>query len=78
MPPRMLSVAEQRRRSLAIQRLSRDWTARQVAKGVDGPVPDERPETSDYNQHVPAMEAGSEAMDEYFARLDEILGADGA
>lgn len=67
------SEEEQTRRSRAIQQLDAEWTARQVAAGVDGPVPPERREVSDYNLHVPQMEADGAALDEYFERLDEIL-----
>lgn len=77
MPVRILPPDEQRRRSQAIQELDAEWTAQQIAAGVDGPVPDDRKDGSDYNQHVPALEANGAALDEYFARLDEILGSNG-
>lgn len=70
---RLLPEDEIRRRARAITALHEEWAARQLAKGVDGPVPDDRPEGSDYNQHFPAMEASAEDQDEYFARLAEIL-----
>lgn len=73
MPVHILPPEEQRRRSVAIRALSQEWTSGQLAKGVDGPVPDDRPDGSDYNQHVPAMEASAEDEDEFWARMDEIL-----
>lgn len=73
MAVRLLPEAERRRRARAIMALSAEWTARQIAAGVDGPTPDDRREPSDYNQHVPALEAPGPALDEYFERLDEIL-----
>lgn len=72
----LLPDDEIRRRARAITAFNEEWTARQLAAGVDGPTPDDRPEPSDYNQHVPILEAPAAAQDEYFARLDEIL--DGA
>lgn len=73
MAVRLLPDAEIRRRAQAITALADEWTARQLAAGVDGPTPDDRPEPSDYNQHVPILEADGAAQDEFFARLDEIL-----
>lgn len=72
MAARLLPYDERRRRSRAIQALDREWSARQVAAGVDGPVPDDRPAGSDYNQHVPALEASAEAEDEFWRRMAEI------
>jgi hypothetical protein len=69
---RIDSPDEQRRRSRAIQALDAEWTARQIEKGVDGPTPDDRPERSDYNQHVPALEAPADAEDEFWARMAQI------
>lgn len=73
MAVRILPEAERRRRARAIRALDAEWTAAQVAAGVDGPTPDDRPSPSDYNQHVPQLEASGAALDEYFDRLDEIL-----
>lgn len=72
MPARLLPLDERRRRSRATQALDSDWTARQVAAGVDGPVPDGSPAGSDYNQHVPALEASAKAEDEFWARMADI------
>lgn len=70
----LLPDDEIRRRAQAITALNEEWTARQLAAGVDGPTPDDRPEPSDYSQHVPILEADGAAQDEYWARFDEILG----
>ena len=51
-----------------------DWFALQVADGVDGPVPDSRKVPSDYNLHVPDLEAPGSAQDELHRRAREILG----
>ena len=72
MPARLLPEAERVRRSRAIQAFNREWTARQLAAGVDGPVPDGQPDVSDYNQHVPALEASAEAEDEFWQRMADI------
>ena len=74
MPARLDPPAEQRRRSRAIQQIDHDWTLEQVAIGVDGPVPPGRPEISDYNLHVPQVEAGGAALDDFFARVRLALG----
>lgn len=74
MAVRLLPEEERIRRSRAIQALSAEWTAEQIAAGVDGPVPDDRPDGSDYNQHVPALEADAEAEDEFWRRMGEIAG----
>jgi len=58
----------------AIQQAHHEWTLQQVAAGVDGPVPAGRPNPSDWNQHVPDLEASGEALDAYFAKLREIIG----
>lgn len=73
MAVRLLPEEERIRRSRAIQALDADWTAGQLAKGVDGPVPDDRPDGSDYNQHFPAMEASAEDEDEFWRRMGEIV-----
>lgn len=63
----------QRARSLAIQAVHAEWVAEQLAAGVDGPVPDDRPAGSDYNQHVPDLEADGAAQDDLFGRIDAAL-----
>lgn len=73
MAVRLPSDDEILRRSLAIRAMSDEWVAQQLAAGVDGPTPDDRPRVSDYNQHVPILEADGAAQDDYFARLDAIL-----
>jgi len=55
-----------RSRSLATARVARAWTAEQLAAGLDGPTPEDRKDGSDYNLHVPEMEATGEALDELF------------
>lgn len=50
------------------------WIRGQVAKGVDGPVPDGRVDGSDYNLHVPDLEASGRDLDAYHNQVREILG----
>jgi hypothetical protein len=61
----------------ARQRLLREWSSQwaqqQVKRGVDGPVPDGRPDPSDWNQMVPIMESGGAAQDVFFARANAIM-----
>lgn len=68
----VLPADERRRRSRAIQALHADWAAWQIAQGVDGPTPPDRKEPSDYNQHVPDLEADGQALDELFAGIRRI------
>lgn len=65
-------IRAERQRALA--RFSDEWTAEQLAASVDGPVPPGRKAGSDYNQHVPIMEAPVTAQDEFHARAREIMG----
>jgi hypothetical protein len=58
----------------AITKLHTAWCREQVAEGVDGPVPPGRKAGSDYNQHVPDLEASGADMDAYHDRVREILG----
>jgi len=51
-----------------------EWNASQIAAGVDGPVPAGRPDDSDYNLHVPDLEASASAEDEFHRRAREIMG----
>lgn len=69
----LLPEAERRRRSRALQELHAEWADEQIAAGVDGPVPPGRPDPSDYNQHVPDLEAPAAAQDEFWAAADGIL-----
>lgn len=62
------------RRQQALYDLHQEWCARQVAAGVDGPVPPDRKDGSDYNQHVPDLESDGAAMDEFHTRAREIMG----
>jgi hypothetical protein len=71
MAVRILPPDEQRRRAAAIMAIESEWTAQQIAAGVDGPVPEDRMEGSDYNQHVPLMEADGAAMDDLFRRIGQ-------
>lgn len=52
---------------------NRQWTARQIKRGVDGPVPAGRKNPSDYNVEYPAMESSGAAQDLYFARGNAIM-----
>jgi len=63
----------QRARSIAIAAAHKEWVAEQLAQGLDGPVPDGRPEPSDYNQHVPDLEASGEALDDLAERIRRAL-----
>lgn len=65
--------AVQRARSIAIAAAHEEWVAEQIAAGVDGPVPDDRPAGSDYNQHVPDLEATGEALDDLADRIAAAL-----
>jgi hypothetical protein len=64
---------ERRRRSLAVGEAFDKWNREQIAAGLDGPVPAGRPDGSDYNQHVPLMEASAAAMDDLQHRLNRAL-----
>lgn len=65
--------ARQRARSIAIGKINHAWVIEQVAAGLDGPVPPGRPTPSDYNQHVPELEASGEALDALAALIEEAL-----
>jgi len=69
----LYSDEERARHSRIIQRVNHEWTMEQVAKGVDGPTPDDRKEPSDYNQHVPALEASGEDLDDLAERIRRAL-----
>ena len=69
MPVRLLSERDRRDRSLALRANHEAWVARQLAAGADGSTPSDRKDPSDYNQHVPVMEADSVALDEYFGGM---------
>lgn len=70
----MIGVMPTREQNWAVLRAHLQWQREQVEAGVDGPVPPERRgKRSDYNLHVPAMEASGEALDELERRIDEIL-----
>jgi hypothetical protein len=72
MAVRLLPDDERRRRSAAALVLHDEWVAGQLAEGVDGPTPADRPSVSDYNQHVPDLEASSGAEDEFWRGMAEI------
>lgn len=61
-------------RQNALYDLHRAWAERQVDAGVDGPVPAGRPDPSDYNQHVPDLEAPGDAEDEFHTQARRIMG----
>ena len=73
MPVRIDPPQAQRARSLAIAAAHRAWVLGQLAAGFDGPVPPGRPEPSDYNQHVPDLEAPGEALDALAHAIAEVL-----
>lgn len=64
-------VMEERSRRLLAW--NQQWTQQQLRRGVDGPVPEGRKEGSDYNQHVPMMEASGAAQDVFFERAIAIM-----
>lgn len=70
---RLLPDDERREQSRAIAALHAGWAAEQIAAGVDGPTPEGRKDPSDYNQHVPDLEASGEALDAFWSAADEIL-----
>jgi hypothetical protein len=72
-PPQPVSAT----RADRLRRLAawhQEWHAAQVADGVDRTVPAGRPEVSDYNVHVPDLEASASAEDEFHRRAREIMG----
>lgn len=64
----------QRTRGRALQAWYDEWAGRQIAAGVDGPVPPGRRDPSDYNQHVPDLESDGDAMDEFHSTARVIMG----
>ena len=58
-----------------MQAIHADWAAGQIAAGLDGATLGDRPEPSDYNQHVPDMEADGDAVDDLWAQLGEVIDA---
>jgi hypothetical protein len=52
--------------------LHEEWAGGQIAVGIDGPTPADRPDGSDYNQHVPDLEAPVVAEDAFWRRVDDI------
>lgn len=75
-PPRPPAAVSSTRaaRQAALAAWHAEWFARQVASGVDGPVPADRPVPSDYNVHFPDIEAPGAAQDEFHVRAREIMG----
>jgi hypothetical protein len=73
MPVRLDPIEVRRARSRALAAAHTDWVAGQLAAGVDGPTPDDRTEPSDYNQHVPDLEASGEALDDLADRIRRAL-----
>lgn len=55
-----------------------EWSGEQIAAGVDGPVPPGRKQPSDYNQHVPDIEAPGAEQDRFHDRAKQIMGLDQA
>lgn len=73
MAVRVVSDEVRAERSRALLALHQEWAAEQIAAGVDGPTPPGRKEPSDYNQHVPDLEASGAALDEFWSAADRIL-----
>lgn len=65
---------EDRRRAREMEQLHFEWSGEQITAGVDGPVPPGRKSPSDYNQHVPDLEADGAALDEFHNRARQIMG----
>jgi hypothetical protein len=63
-----------RRRSWELYQAHTAWALKQVAAGVDGPAPPGSPDPSDYNQHVPDLEASGQAEDEFHEQARRIMG----
>lgn len=63
-----------RARSSALYDAHTAWALKQVAAGVDGPAPPGAPAGSDYNQHVPDLEASGAAQDEFHEQARRIMG----
>lgn len=63
-----------RARSSALNAAHTAWALGQVAAGVDGPAPTGSPDPTDYNQHVPDLEASGAAEDAFHARARQIMG----
>lgn len=70
---RMHPPETEARRARAIQDAHATWASEQVAQGVDGPVPPGRKPGSDWNQHVPTLEADGSAWDDYTRRVSHVL-----
>lgn len=66
--------ADQRRQLSKLQRLHHGWSGGQVNAGVDGPVPAGRPAGSDFNQHVPDLDAPGSAQDAFHTKARKIMG----
>jgi hypothetical protein len=73
MAVRLVSDEVRAERSRALLALHQAWAAEQIAAGVDGPTPEDRKEPSDYNQHVPDLEAPGAALDAFWSQADRIL-----
>lgn len=50
------------------------WQREQIAAGLDGSVPPGRKAVSDYNLHIPLMEASGEALDDLDQRMRAAAG----
>jgi hypothetical protein len=74
MAVRAVDPEVQRERGRALWDLHYEWSGEQIAAGVDGPVPSGRKPGSDYNQHVPDLEASGQAMDEFHNAARKIMG----
>lgn len=61
-------------RQRALYDWHQEWSGEQIAAGVDGPVPAGRKDPSDYNQHVPDLEAAPAALDRFHNRAHQIMG----
>lgn len=69
----MIGVVPTREQNWAILQAHLRWQQEQAAAGVDGPVPPERRgKRSDYNLHVPVLEASGEALDDLEERINRV------
>ena len=71
--PTAFETAIVKERARRLSAWNQEWTQQQLRRGVDGPVPPGRKDPSDYNQHVPMMEASDVAQDLFFDRANVIM-----
>lgn len=73
MSVQIYSLEDRRARSRELLALHDGWVDQQLADGLDGPTPPGRRNPSDYNQHVPDLEASGEALDGFWSAAEAVL-----